>query len=181
MKLAQLLTALDRHPQRVPIDDLRGMLERLDIDRAEIAHLIRFVDQGYARNLVKVGPGYAALILCWRPGQSSPIHDHRGSSCGVRVIQGTVTETRYQRGDGGLVRPTTTRRLMVGEVCGSADADIHRIRNDERSADLVTLHVYTPIMRGCGIYREDSPEVTLWNDDLALAAQSRLVKQPAPA
>src|SRR5205807_7632445 len=43
-------------------------------------------------------------VLCWRNGQRSPIHDHRGSSCGVRVLRGTMTETQFAFAPNGHVK-----------------------------------------------------------------------------
>ncbi|MBK8271190.1 MAG: hypothetical protein IPK83_23895 [Planctomycetes bacterium] len=49
-----------------------------------------------------------------------------------------------------LTRP---RELREGQVCGSQDADIHQISNlQPGSADLVTLHVYSPPLMVMGTY-----------------------------
>ena len=52
------------------------------------------------RALLRVATGgscgwYQAWVMCWRNGQRSPIHDHKGSSCAVRVLRGTLTETLF--------------------------------------------------------------------------------------
>ena len=36
------------------------------------------------------------LILVWTPGRESPIHDHAGSHCVMKVLQGTLKETRFK-------------------------------------------------------------------------------------
>ena len=87
-------------------------------------------------------------MLCWRSGQRSPIHDHAGSSCGVRVLRGTLTETLFEFAPNGHVKATFSRDLPEGAVCGSEDADMHQVSNLQAGdADLVTLHVYTPPLR----------------------------------
>ena len=36
------------------------------------------------------------LILVWTPGKESPVHDHAGSHCVMKVLQGSLKETRYR-------------------------------------------------------------------------------------
>jgi hypothetical protein len=39
------------------------------------------------------------------PGQGSVAHDHSGSLCGLKVVQGSLTEQFYESGPDGQVRP----------------------------------------------------------------------------
>lgn len=143
--LREFLSALDECQERVPLAELIDRLRGLDLSLEDVRDFVRFGARTYQRNLMHAGPGYHALILCWRSGQRSPIHDHRGSSCGVRVLAGEAVETIFERSPEGHVFPTRTRTLRAGEVCGSQDDDIHQVSNlQPASADLVTLHVYSP-------------------------------------
>ena len=36
------------------------------------------------------------LILVWTPGKESPVHDHTGSHCVMKVLQGSLKETLYK-------------------------------------------------------------------------------------
>ena len=36
------------------------------------------------------------LILVWTPGRESPVHDHAGSHCVMKVLQGSLKETQYK-------------------------------------------------------------------------------------
>ncbi|MGB7161160.1 MAG: cysteine dioxygenase family protein [Tepidisphaeraceae bacterium] len=151
--LAELFTELDRYDHRVPLDVLEDRLKSLDVDWSRIEPSVRFAPDTYRRNLIRAGRAYHALILCWRPGQRSPIHDHRGSSCGVRVLRGTCTETLFDRTASGHIFPTDTHPLPPGHCCGSQDADIHQISNlAEDGADLITLHIYSPPLMVMGQY-----------------------------
>jgi len=57
----------------------------------------------YTRNVVTVNEHYALIAMCWSPGRSSPVHDHAGSGCWLRVISGGLTESLYSgpSGEGG--------------------------------------------------------------------------------
>lgn len=36
------------------------------------------------------------LILVWTPGKASPIHDHAGSHCVMKILQGSLKETQFK-------------------------------------------------------------------------------------
>lgn len=153
LSLSEFLAEMDRYSERVPLDRLTEMIERLAITLDDVREFVQFGPTTYRRNLMHAGPGYQALILCWRSGQRSPIHDHRGSSCGVRVLQGVATETIFDRTPAGHVYATHSRELPEGGVCGSEDMDIHQVSNlQPAGCDLVTLHVYSPALTKMGTY-----------------------------
>lgn len=151
--LAQLFRELDAYTHHVPLDELVARLQALQITCEQCRPYAQFGSRTYRRNLMHAGPGYQALILCWRAGQRSPIHDHKGSSCGVRVIRGIATETLFQRTAHGWVYATGSRELPEGRICGSYDTDIHQMSNlQPPGSDLITLHVYSPPLRTMGVY-----------------------------
>lgn len=152
-KLQQLLDYLDSATGRLPLDELMAKLDEIDLDDDDVSDFIQFNDNHYARNLIKAGQWYHALALCWKNGQRSPIHDHGQSSCGVRVLRGTATETQFEFTAHGHVKATFSRELYVGQVCGSEDDDLHQVSNlQEGDADLVTLHIYSPPLLHMGTY-----------------------------
>jgi len=73
-------------------------------------------DYCYTRNLVDDGNGHFNLILlCWLPGQISSIHDHAGSHCIMRVLQGELVETLYESRE-DLLGPTRETRLPCDQT-----------------------------------------------------------------
>jgi cysteine dioxygenase len=99
------------------------------------------------------GSCYQALILCWRNGQRSPIHDHKGSSCGVKILQGEATETVFTYAKNGMIIPTVTKEYPVGMSMGSQDADIHQVSNLAADGEcLITLHIYSPPLEVMNVY-----------------------------
>lgn len=156
--LHDLFVDLDQHDTRVPLDELVAAVRDTEIDMSELRPYACFDAARYRRNLVHAGPGYQALLLCWRAGQRSPIHDHHGSSCAVRVLQGTLVETIFERSVDGLVYPTVSHELREGEVCGSEDSDIHQVSNLQSVGhDLMTLHIYSPPLLRMGVYSLTEP------------------------
>ena len=128
-------------------------LSRFDVELADLADHLRFSPATYQRNLVRAGPHYHAWLLCWRNGQRSPIHDHRGSACAVRVLSGRLTETVFELAPNGHVKASFSRDFEEGSLIASEDADIHQVSNLQAgTADLVTLHVYAPPLFRMGTY-----------------------------
>ena len=151
--LDSLFAYLDGVDGRVPLDELTSRLADLEIDCGDVAEFIRFSNKGYARNSMREGRWYHAWAMCWKNGQRSPIHDHAGSSCGVRVLRGALTETIFERAPNGHIKAVCSRDLAAGAVCGSENADMHQISNLQAgAADLVTLHIYSPPLARMGTY-----------------------------
>lgn len=153
MTLSNLLCRFDRHAESIPLDELVTELTESNLCLEDIQEFACFSDETYQRNLMHVGPGYQALVLCWHSGQRSPIHDHRGSACGVLVLAGVLSETVFERNSTGLIFPTRTSELREGHVCGSFDSDIHQVSNLQPAGqDLITLHIYSPALLVMGTY-----------------------------
>jgi len=156
------------------LDQIEGQLSRCSIldwfgeaplTLQDVASYLMFRPERYVRNRLHDGPAYQALVLCWCNGQRSPIHNHRGSHCGVKVLRGVATETIFAKAPNGLIVPVRSRDLPQGHVCASADEDIHQVSNLQAGgADLVTLHVYSPPLLRMDMFSLDTPAVHEWDD-----------------
>lgn len=153
LALADLFERLDAYQDRIPLRALENVLRDLEVSLVDVKSWLVFGEDTYRRNLVHAGPAYQALVLCWRNGQRSPIHDHAGSSCGVRVLAGEALETVFERTRAGMVYADRSSVLGPGSVCATQDTDIHQVSNlSEDGGDLVTLHVYSPPLLNMGTY-----------------------------
>lgn len=151
--LADLFAFLDRLQGRAELGDLKRELETLEVDIEDVADFVRFSDRTYRRNLVRAGDWYNVWVLCWLNGQRSPIHDHRGSSCAVRVLEGLMTETLFDRAPNGHIKAMFSRDVQPGGIVGGQDMDIHQVSNLQADdATLVTLHIYSPPLVMMGTY-----------------------------
>ena len=152
-KLGNIFSHWDCRGGPIPLDELRGNLGRLSLDREDFPGYVIFSDRSYQRVIIRRGPSYEALILCWRSGQRSPIHDHSGSACVVYVIEGTATETIFEPSPCGRLVPTLSRTAPAGSISACHDSDIHQMANLEPAGcDLITLHVYSPPLAGMQLY-----------------------------
>ncbi|MBM3995647.1 MAG: hypothetical protein FJ303_16065 [Planctomycetes bacterium] len=162
-----VFASLDRLDGPLSLPILLDWLGDMRLTLDDLAAYLIFRPERYVRNLLHVGLAYQALLLCWRNGQRSPIHNHRGSNCGVKVLRGVATETLFARAANGLMFATHSRDLPAGHTCASADENVHQISNLQAGgADLVTLHVYSPPLLRMDMFSLDTPAVTEWDDPI---------------
>jgi cysteine dioxygenase len=144
---------LDQFEDQVPLEILESWLRNSKIQLQSVSEYTRFHPQHYVRNLIHSGPSYQLLLLCWKNGQRSPIHDHIGSNCAVKVLQGIATESIFEKSPNGLYYPTISESRSPGQICTLADSDVHQMSNlQPDAADLITLHIYSPPLLNMNAY-----------------------------
>jgi cysteine dioxygenase len=154
--LISLISGWDSLTTHIPEDAIRNGLEGLRLCRDELVDWINFNEQEYKRNLVHSTATFELLILCWRSGQLSPIHDHGNSACGLLVVEGEATEVVFELNSRRLLAPSQTRCVQAGSCVISRGSDIHQVANlDPAGRDLITLHVYSPPLSAFRTYRVD--------------------------
>lgn len=85
------------------------------------------------------------MVLVWSPFRHSPVHDHSGSACYVKVIKGCITETIYHEEPENKEK----RCLKEGDVGFiSDDIGIHKMEN-EGNDWAISVHMYTPPFEVC--------------------------------
>ncbi len=158
--LAPLCAYLDSLTERATIADLQTQLRSRAVAVNDVAEFAHFSEDRYLRNLIHEGEHYHLLVLCWRSGQRSPIHDHAGSTCGLRILRGTATETVFERSPSGLSKPVCSKDYCESDVSVSSDDFIHQVSNlQAEGQDLVTLHVYSPPLLRTATYSLTEPTI----------------------
>jgi predicted metal-dependent enzyme (double-stranded beta helix superfamily) len=157
LSLDRLLLELARAPvSELTCARLLDLAAGLTLDDELVARRTVFAREGYARNLVCRSPELEVLVLCWRPGQQSTIHDHAGSLNAIRVHHGRLISRLYlAAGDAapgrGPVRLAAEQTVDAGSLIGLDRAGIHQLAN--LSADeLVTVHLYAPPLPAVNVY-----------------------------
>lgn len=165
--LTETLSALREPP---PLGELNAWLKKVEVDAAELLPHVGFKAGTYARHLVFRSEFIEMLVLCWRPGQRTPIHDHNGSYGAVRVLEGVIWETMFTLSETSGLAYHSSREWTRGDVTGADVPDIHQLGNPEVSGqDLITLHLYAPPLRTINTYRvgetksESTINMSSWN------------------
>jgi cysteine dioxygenase len=156
---------------RLPIPELAESLKRVRSGEQTTEEIVRWLravhtiaegipvpqngDQTreYTRTLLHKSDAFEVLVLHWKPGSASLIHDHGGAQCWFTVSGGTMIMENYVRYDSGDT-PKYARVGMQGReqlIAGSVDYrsdDVHLHRCIAGPSAVTTLHVYArPIER----------------------------------
>ncbi|CAN0356140.1 unnamed protein product, partial [Ectocarpus fasciculatus] len=115
-------------------------------------------------------PGFDLLLLCWRPGAVSDIHDHPKASCWV--LKGEMKETRYSLappadtrittgdadgGGGSSMVQTSSVTCTPGAVTYIEDSmGLHKMENPSRTEECISLHLYSPGILECTTWADGS-------------------------
>ncbi|HEY6806973.1 MAG TPA: cysteine dioxygenase family protein [Pyrinomonadaceae bacterium] len=145
------------------IEDITARLAQVQITPADLQPYLGFKEGNYWRHRVCRNSAAEMLVICWRQGQKTPIHDHNGSHGVVRVQQGLMWETMFTYDDEKGLQYKTGRECPTGEVTGAAEPDIHQLGNPDVSGqDLITIHVYAPPLGVLKTYKVGSANVDLY-------------------
>lgn len=161
-KLHTLTEYLSALTAPADLSTLSGLLGDLDISRDDLGSSVRFDDDQYARNKISETEWYEMVCLCWKPGQGTPIHNHRHSSCAFLIVEGIADETLFALdAEGKLNGESDFSKLERGRIGASWDADIHQMGN-QTDQDLISLHIYSPPLKQMMVYSRETGEGELW-------------------
>ena len=138
---------------RADLDRLHQLLTESRVTLEDVQPFLHFEDDSYCRNLLAESPWFNVLVLCWKSGQRSPIHDHAQSVCAFKVLTGVCSETSYSFSPCGQVVPVRTKDFLAGEIVASHDSETHQVSNlQPEGTPLVTLHVYSPPLKTMKVF-----------------------------
>src|ERR1044071_4179488 len=147
------------------LEDIKQWFSALLLRQRDYEPYRAFTPRKYARNLIARSSFAELLMLCWRSGQRTPIHDHGGSVGVILMIEGLLTETMYERMPEGHVRPYNTHKWGPGEITGADVPDIHCLLNlQPPGREMVTLHCYAPPLSVLNTYSPKSRRVRHWRE-----------------
>lgn len=126
--LNKLEVAFSRSKSSVDVDEVWRILEEYNSKPEEWAKYAYYDMTNYKRNLVAEYDKYNVMIITWGPRTRSCIHDHAGSHCFMKVIDGELIEGRFA--------PPDEKALS-----GAKSQEMLRIRDTVmRMNDVVYIH-----------------------------------------
>ena len=148
------------------LETLGEWLQEIQVTADELRPYRAFKPKTYTRHRVCRSDYAELLVLCWKPGQRTPIHDHNGSHGAVRVCEGVMWETMFALDEADKLYYQSACEWTSGGVTGAAVPDIHQLGNPEVSGqDLVTLHLYAPPLGVLNTYKVGSSEIGHYTPD----------------
>ncbi|TVY16400.1 Cysteine dioxygenase [Lachnellula arida] len=161
--IANLTQTLTTTRSRTPT--LPALHQLMKSYTSDPAHWSRFAhvdpSKQYTRNLVYSVPGvFNLLLLVWNPGKESPVHDHADAHCLMKIMKGSLVESRFaipsRPGEQGPLVQTARKEFGLNQVTYMADIlGLHAISNPHPTEYAMSLHLYTPpnaALRGCNVY-----------------------------
>ena len=104
---------------------------------------IDFEAKPYSRAPIYRDDVHEVVVICFGPGQTSSVHDHQGSCCVVRVLEGKALELFFDRTEDGDTVLAGHHYLSPGDISGLDETRIHQIAN-MHSVGTVLLNFYSP-------------------------------------
>lgn len=132
----------------------KKVISSMDIPKEEFMPFAYWKEKGYARNCIKRTKDYELLLLCWNPGDKTPVHGHDGQDCWVYLVDGEMTEIRYQADDEENLTKTHTETLTGRRLTYMRDEmGYHMIKNNTNQRAM-TLHIYALPIDECEVFDE---------------------------
>ncbi|CAG7835243.1 unnamed protein product [Allacma fusca] len=158
----------------INIEYVTRLMEAYKSNTEDWGKFAKFDQFRYTKNLIDEGNGKFDLILvCWKGGQKSPIHDHADSHCFMKTLAGTLTEIRYDwpkdNTDPQALDETSQTNLEHNEVCYMSDAlGLHSMGIADNVDTAVSLHLYSPPISSCQVFdprtgNASKCRVTFWS------------------
>jgi predicted metal-dependent enzyme (double-stranded beta helix superfamily) len=127
----------------------------------------QFDSEPYSRIPIFRDEHLEIVIICFADGQTSSVHDHQGSNCVIRVVQGKILESLFSRESHQLCIEET-RYLLPGDVSGLDGEQIHQLSNLDKTGSIL-INFYSPPFK---MSRKDPvperPELALGRMDLSV-------------
>mmetsp|Transcript_8736 Transcript_8736/g.17714 ORF Transcript_8736/g.17714 Transcript_8736/m.17714 type:complete len:188 (+) Transcript_8736:1596-2159(+) len=97
---------------------------------------------------------YTVHLSSWTPGKQSPISDQGDSHCWMKVIVGSVTETRFHI-DSNRITREREMILSEGDTTFIRKTQLHQLSSSNSEEGALTLHICSPPMTSTKLYMEN--------------------------
>ena len=160
ISLAKLINVLKNDWSVINPARMQDILNRLVVTTEEVEPHALFSEKRYARNLVYKDREFEIMIMCWKAGQRSSIHDHAGSLGGIRILQGELTECLFERAANGMIKSLSSADYAIEEARVEETSLIHQISNlQAEEGKTVSVHIYIPPLVRMNVYSLEDPAV----------------------
>lgn len=138
--------------------DFDTVIRSVDLPLDELDQYCFWSADSYTRNCIINCENFELILLCWENGQITPIHDHGGEECWVRIVKGNFKETIFQIDDKGDLKKIKTTESAVGDISYMKDfMGFHSLENLDDSRSM-SLHLYAKPIRNCQLFDEKAGE-----------------------
>ena len=143
MNLTEILEELKNSDILDNYDKLYKLISNYDY--SDHKDFVIYSNESYNKVFLYSTYKFDLVLICWKKGQNTKIHDHPDYCCILKVLDGLLMEEEFQNNN-GEVKMYNTHILKKGSIANKKQNKIvHRIIPLE---DSVSLHLYIP-----GLYK----------------------------
>ena len=107
-----------------------NIIRSLELPSSAFESYCSWSNESYTRNCIFDNEKYELILLCWEKGQVTPIHDHGGEECWVKIIEGEFRETIYKKDATGELKMVKSDIARVNDVTYMIDfMGFHQLEN----------------------------------------------------
>lgn len=99
------------------------------------------IADSYGRQLVYDGGNFEVMVMSWKPGDFSTIHDHGSTQWGAVQIFGPAEHATF-RVDSNSLSTLARWQVEPGAVVGVSHSLVHQMGNPTKDQKFLSLHVY---------------------------------------
>jgi cysteine dioxygenase len=139
MDLKNLVIKLNEYENFNNIEELYNLL--YNYNSFDYKDLITFSENTYNKLFLHTSDNFDLILICWKKGQYTQIHDHPDFCCLLKMLEGKLLEEEYLNIDNNLQinQINILENNMI--VNKKQDKILHKIIAQE---DSVSLHLYIP-------------------------------------
>jgi len=136
------------------------IIHRIKFKENAFDKYVSWSNECYTRNCIIDTEKFELILICWCKGHGTPIHDHDGEECWVKVIKGEFKETIYKENEPGELNIVSTSISKQNEVTYMKDfMGFHTLDNLSNNKS-ISLHLYAKPIRKCRVYDAESKTFT---------------------
>lgn len=135
-----------------------AIFNAIKIPKSTLKSYSSWSNSRYTRNCLAENEKFELILLCWEEGHKTPIHDHGGEECWVKVIDGELKETIYKADAAGALKTVDVSLSKTNEISYMIDfMGFHSLENvtDGRA---MSLHLYAKPIRNCNIFDDTTKQ-----------------------
>ena len=136
--------------------DYVAIAQMLDIPSGDLKEYAFWKDKGYTRNCIERTENFELLLLCWNPGDSTPIHCHGEQRCWVYQVTGKMEEVLYKENAEDELVKDIERTLEPGDICYMDDSIGYHTLHNISDKKCMSLHLYAKPIDSCTYYSKKS-------------------------
>jgi cysteine dioxygenase len=154
--LTQLVEAL----KSAPVEQYISISNKLDLSQDDVLSYASWSDESYTRNCLELNDKFELILLCWEPGQITPIHDHGGEECWVYFVNSQFQEIIYEK-EGDNLTKSSKAIVTHGDISYMSDfMGVHSLQNIGKNRGF-SLHLYAKPITSCNVFNDDLDQFEL--------------------